>query len=90
MLRLLICDDAPDAREAVKASLAGQPEIEVVGEAENGEDAIAVAASLHPDVVLMDVKMPVLGRHRRDQAHREVCCRGRGSSPTRARTTPTT
>jgi diguanylate cyclase (GGDEF)-like protein len=60
MLRLLICDDAPDAREAVKASLAEQREIEIVGEAENGEDAIAVAASLHPDVVLMDVKMPVL------------------------------
>ena len=60
MLRLLICDDAPDAREAVKVSLAGQPEIEVVGEAENGEDAIAVAASVHPDVVLMDVNMPVL------------------------------
>jgi cyclic di-GMP phosphodiesterase len=60
MLRLLICDDAPDAREALKVSLAGQPEIEVVGEAENGEDAIAVAASVHPDVVLMDVNMPVL------------------------------
>ena len=60
MLRLLICDDAPDAREAVKASLAEQQEIEVVGEAENGEDAISAAASLRPDVVLMDVKMPVL------------------------------
>src|SRR5687768_7196303 len=60
MLRLLICDDAPDAREAVKASLAEQQEIEVVGEVENGEDAISAAASLRPDVVLMDVKMPVL------------------------------
>jgi len=60
MLRLLICDDAPDAREAVKASLAEQPEIEIVGEAENGEDAISTAASLRPDVVLMDVKMPVV------------------------------
>ena len=37
MLRLLICDDAHDAREAVKVSLAEQQEIEVVGEAENGE-----------------------------------------------------
>ncbi|HEU5066363.1 MAG TPA: response regulator [Gaiellaceae bacterium] len=60
MLRLLICDDALDAREAVKVSLAQQPEIEVVGEAENGEDAISVATSLQPDVVLMDVNMPVL------------------------------
>jgi ribonuclease P protein subunit RPR2 len=60
MLRLLICDDAPDAREAVKVSLAEQPEIEVVGEAENGEQAVSAAASLHPDVILMDVKMPVV------------------------------
>jgi diguanylate cyclase (GGDEF)-like protein len=60
MLRLLICDDAPDAREAVKASLSEQPEIDVVGEAENGEQSISLAATLEPDVVLMDVKMPVL------------------------------
>ena len=60
MLRLLICDDAPDAREAVRASLAEQPEIEVVAEAENGEEAIALAASHHPNVILMDVRMPVL------------------------------
>jgi cyclic di-GMP phosphodiesterase len=60
MLRLLICDDAPDAREAVKASLAEQQEIEVVGEAERGDEAVSAAASLRPDVVLMDVKMPVL------------------------------
>ena len=60
MLRLLIADDAPDAREAIRASLSGQPEIEVVGEAEDGEEAISLAASLEPDVVLMDVKMPVL------------------------------
>src|SRR5215216_311795 len=60
MLRLLICDDAPDAREAVRTSLAEQSEIEVVAEAENGQEAIALAASNHPDIVLMDVKMPVL------------------------------
>ena len=77
MLRLLICDDAPDAREAVKASLAGQPEIEVVGEAENGEDAIAVAASVHPDVVLMDVKMPVLDGIAATKRIRELLPRAR-------------
>jgi ribonuclease P protein subunit RPR2 len=60
MLRLLICDDAPDARESVRTRLAGQPEIEVVAEAGNGEEAISLAASHRPDVVLMDVKMPVL------------------------------
>jgi ribonuclease P protein subunit RPR2 len=60
MLRLLICDDAPDARESLRASLAAQPGIEVVAEAENGEEAIALAVAERPDVVLMDVKMPVL------------------------------
>ncbi len=53
MLRLLICDDAPDAREAVKVSLAEQQEIEVVGEAENGEEASRrlrrSAPRRHPD-----------------------------------------
>ena len=60
MLRLLICDDSPEAREAVKESLAGQPQIQIVGEAENGEQAIAVAVAEQPDVVLMDVAMPVV------------------------------
>jgi diguanylate cyclase (GGDEF)-like protein len=60
MLSLLICDDSPEARELVKASLAGQPEFEVVAEAEDGEQAIALAAATRPDVVLMDVRMPVL------------------------------
>ena len=43
MLRLLICDDAPDAREHLRASLSAQPGIEVVAEAENGEEAIQKA-----------------------------------------------
>ena len=60
MLRLLICDDAPDAREGLRASLAAQPGIEVVAEAENGEEAISLAVAHRPDVVLMDVQMPVL------------------------------
>ena len=60
MLSLLICDDSPEVREAVKAILAGQPEIEVVAEAENGEQAIALAAAIRPDIILMDVRMPVL------------------------------
>ena len=59
-MRLLICDDAPDAREAVRSSLAEQSEIEVVAEAANGEEAIALATSYEPNVVLMDVNMPVL------------------------------
>jgi cyclic di-GMP phosphodiesterase len=56
----LICDDSPEAREVVRASLSGQPQIEIVGEAENGEQAVALAAGTQPDVVLIDVQMPVM------------------------------
>ena len=60
MIKLLICDDAPETREALRVLLAGQPEIEIVEEAENGEEAIALAIAYEPDVVLMDVSMPIL------------------------------
>jgi diguanylate cyclase (GGDEF)-like protein len=60
MLRLLICDDSPEVRESLKASLSGRPEIEVVAEAANGEDAVELAVATQPDVVLMDVRMPIL------------------------------
>jgi len=59
-MRLLVCDDAPEAREAIRAMLEEQPEIEVIAEAEDGTQAVSLAAALKPDVVLMDVKMPVL------------------------------
>jgi ribonuclease P protein subunit RPR2 len=60
MIRLLICDDEAQTRELLKASLAGQPEIEIVGEAENGEEAVSLAAATKPHVVLMDVRMPIM------------------------------
>src|SRR4029453_10769055 len=64
MLRLLICDDAPEARGSLRASLAGPPGIEVGAQGQNGEGAIALAGALRPaqrpGVVLMDVQMPAL------------------------------
>jgi diguanylate cyclase (GGDEF)-like protein len=60
MIRLLICDDAEAARRALRAMLHEQGEIEIVGEAANGLEAVELAAALAPDVVLMDVAMPVL------------------------------
>ena len=60
-IRLLICDDAPEIRAMVTATLADHPAIDIVGEAANGEEAVERAVELEPDVVLMDVEMPVLG-----------------------------
>ena len=61
MIRLLICDDSAEARSVVRTMLGDEQEIEVVGEASSGEEAIALSAELSPDVVLMDVGMPGLG-----------------------------
>jgi diguanylate cyclase (GGDEF)-like protein len=60
MIRLLICDDSDGARSALRMMLDAHGEIEIVGEAANGEEAVALAGRLSPDVVLMDVAMPVL------------------------------
>jgi len=59
-LRVLIVDDQAVMRRGVASLLAGEPDLEVVGEAENGQQAIELAGSLVPDVILMDVSMPVL------------------------------
>lgn len=60
MIRVLVVDDQSLIRQAVVDILAGEDGIEVVGEAADGEAAIALAAAVHPDVVLMDIRMPRL------------------------------
>jgi DNA-binding NarL/FixJ family response regulator len=56
--RVLIVDDQALVRTGFRMILDAEPDIEVVGEAENGSEAIAQARSLEPDVVLMDIRMP--------------------------------
>jgi DNA-binding NarL/FixJ family response regulator len=56
--RLLIVDDHDLVRESTQLMLEGAPDLEVVGEAVNGRHALELCRRLHPDLVLMDVRMP--------------------------------
>jgi DNA-binding NarL/FixJ family response regulator len=58
--RVLIVDDVPQVRRELRTLLPLLDAIDVVGEAENGQRAIELAAALQPDVVLMDVEMPLM------------------------------
>ena len=58
MIRLLIVDDHPVVRDGLRGMFAGDDRFEVVGEAGDGREALAVAGSVRPDVVLMDLRMP--------------------------------
>ncbi len=60
-LRLLLVDDQSLFREALRTLLALQPDFEIVAEAENGERALTLAKAHRPDVILMDLRMPVMG-----------------------------
>ena len=60
MIRLLVVDDHPVVRAGMVAVLGEEPDLEVVGEASNGAEALVQVPRLIPDVVLMDLRMPVL------------------------------
>jgi len=60
-LRLLLVDDQSLFREALRTLLGLQPDFDIVAEAENGERAVALAKAHKPDVILMDLRMPVMG-----------------------------
>jgi DNA-binding NarL/FixJ family response regulator len=59
-IRVLICDDQALVRAGFRAILEAQPDVEVVGEAENGAEVVELAKRRAPDVILMDIRMPVL------------------------------
>jgi DNA-binding NarL/FixJ family response regulator len=60
MIRVLLVDDQALFREALRTLISLQPDLEVAGESANGEEALESARTLRPDVVLMDLQMPVL------------------------------
>ena len=60
MIRVLVVDDDPLVRSALRLMLGGQADLEVIGEAADGRAGVAAAREHRPDVVLMDIRMPVL------------------------------
>ncbi|WP_184188892.1 response regulator [Micromonospora parathelypteridis] len=60
MIRILLVDDHPVVRDGLRGMLESEPDLAVVGEAGSGEEAVAAAHTHHPDVILMDLRMPGL------------------------------
>ncbi|TXN32857.1 response regulator [Lacisediminihabitans profunda] len=60
VIRVALVDDQSLFRAGIRMLVASQPDLEVVGEAGNGQEAVAMAAETRPDVVLMDIRMPVM------------------------------
>jgi len=59
-IRILIADDHHIIRDGLHALISGEPDLEVIGEAQDGRQAVKLARKLRPDVIIMDVAMPVL------------------------------
>jgi DNA-binding NarL/FixJ family response regulator len=72
-LRIFVADDHPVVREGIKTLINAQPDMEVVGEAGDGETAWREARTLKPDVVLMDVSMPELNGAQATERLKTVC-----------------
>lgn len=73
MIRVVVVDDHPVVRDGVVATISAAPDLEVVGQAEDGPTAVQVTAGLAPDVVVMDLRMPGGGGV---EAVREMKARG--------------
>jgi len=71
-LELLIVDDQALFREGLRTLLSVQPDFKVVGEAANGEEAVRMSVLLKPNVILMDLRMPVMDGVTATQRLREV------------------
>jgi len=72
-LRVLLADDHAVLREGLAMLIAGQPDMAVVAQAENGRDAVRLACDEHPDVAVLDVSMPEMGGAEAAEAIRERC-----------------
>ena len=59
-IKIVLADDSPDFRGIIRSLLEEEPDLKVLGEAEDGEQTIAQVRKLHPDVVVMDIVLPKL------------------------------
>ena len=86
MISILLVDDHPIMRRAVRAILAQDPDLEIVGEASDGLEAIQLTREAHPDVIVMDIYMPRMDGIESTRCIREflpdVCVIGMSSSST--------
>ena len=92
MIKVLLVDDQPSVRQGLKMRLALEPDLAVMGEADNGAEALELAQTLSPDVVVMDVEMPEMdgitaaGRLHEVATHDDVVMLSiHGDAATRAR-----
>jgi two-component system response regulator NreC len=72
-LRIFLADDHIVLREGLKSLINAQPDLEVVGEAGNGQEALQKVQDLHPDVVLMDLSMPEMNGLRATEHLKQLC-----------------
>jgi len=73
MIKLLLVDDEPTILKGLRMRLAAEPDVTVVGEAADGDTALALAPTLLPDVVLMDFEMPRMNGIATTEALRTIC-----------------
>ena len=72
-VRILIADDFPQWRKVIRQILSSRPEWEIIAEAGDGQQAVEKAIELHPDVVLLDIGMPVMNGLQAAAAIRQHC-----------------